>query len=42
MMKLIGFDFGPVRLPQVSLTPQEEASLKSDMERIGFFDWARS
>jgi N-acetylneuraminate lyase len=42
MMKLIGFDCGPIRLPQVALTKEEEARLKSEMERIGFFEWARS
>jgi N-acetylneuraminate lyase len=41
MMKLIGLDCGPVRLPQVALNVEEESRLKQDMEQIGFFNWAR-
>lgn len=39
MMKLIGLDCGPVRLPQVALTADDEFALRSEMEAIGFFDW---
>lgn len=41
MMKLIGLDCGPTRLPQSPLTPQQENSLKDKMDAIGFFDWGR-
>ncbi len=41
MMKLIGIDCGPARLPQTSLLPGQEAMLRQTMEQIGFFDWGR-
>jgi N-acetylneuraminate lyase len=41
MMKLIGLDCGPMRLPQVALTPEKEEVLRQEMEDIGFFEWAR-
>ena len=37
IMKLIGLDLGPNRLPFENLTPGEEAALKRDLEAIGFF-----
>jgi len=40
-MRLIGLDCGPPRLPNVALTPDEEALLQNDLESIGFFTWAR-
>ena len=39
MMKLIGLDCGPTRLPQQALTPEQEDALKQRMMSIGFFDW---
>lgn len=42
MMAVIGLDCGPVRLPQVSLTPNQIQQLHMKMEEIGFFDWGRS
>ena len=41
MMKLIGIDCGPARLPQTSLMAAEETKLQRTMEEIGFFDWGR-
>ncbi len=41
VMGLIGLDCGPNRLPQVSLDPDETETLKSELEAIGFFQWAR-
>lgn len=41
MMKFIGLDCGPARLPQTSLAPAEETTLRRMMEEIGFFDWGR-
>lgn len=37
IMKLIGFDLGPNRVPFQNLTDQEEASLRRELEEIGFF-----
>ena len=42
MMKFIGLDCGPARLPQISLTMAQETELRGKMEAIGFFDWGRS
>ena len=41
MMAVIDLDCGPTRLPQVHLRPDVIASLKEEMEAIGFFDWGR-
>ena len=41
MMKLIGLDCGPMRLPQVALSSDKLHALKRDMEEIGFFEWGR-
>jgi len=41
MMKLVGVGCGPNRLPLIALEPDEVTSLKSDMEGMDFFDWAR-
>ncbi len=38
IMKLIGLDLGPNRVPFQNLTDQEEASMKLELEAIGFFD----
>ncbi len=40
IMKLIGLDCGPVRLPLRALTERDEASLREALERIGFFAYA--
>ncbi len=39
VMKLLGMDCGPCRLPHRSLTSSEAASLKNDLEAIEFFAW---
>ena len=41
MMAFLDLDCGPVRLPQVSLSGDEKRQLRTDMEKIGFFDWGR-
>lgn len=41
VMKLIGLDCGPDRLPLETLNPKELDSLKRKLEEIGFFQWAR-
>jgi N-acetylneuraminate lyase len=40
VMKLIGLDCGPNRLPLETLRPEELQAMKEELERIGFFDWA--
>lgn len=39
VMKLIGVDCGPVRLPLRALTAADEASLREGLERVGFFEY---
>lgn len=39
IMRLIGLDCGPVRLPLRSLSEEREAELRADLERVGFFDF---
>lgn len=39
MMKLIGLDCGPVRLPLRNLTAPQIDALGGDLEQIGFFDY---
>lgn len=38
-MEFIGFDCGPVRLPQRTLTAEQTAALRADLDAIGFFDY---
>jgi N-acetylneuraminate lyase len=40
VMKLLGMDCGPNRLPLETLTPDKVESLKQELDAIGFFDWA--
>jgi N-acetylneuraminate lyase len=39
IMKMVGRDCGPSRLPATSLTDQQYAALESDLREIGFFEW---
>lgn len=39
VMKFLGIDCGPVRLPLLRLDAAGEAELRSALEQIGFFDW---
>lgn len=39
VMKLIGVDCGPVRLPLRQLTPAQEETLRRELEQVGFFDY---
>jgi N-acetylneuraminate lyase len=41
VMKFIGVDCGPTRLPLAPLQPEQTTVLKRELEEIGFFDWAR-
>lgn len=38
IMKLIGLDLGPNRTPFMSITPEEEANIKAELEAIDFFN----
>ena len=40
VMKMIGVDCGPVRLPLVRLSLATERKLKADLKKAGFFDFA--
>ncbi len=40
MMKFIGVDCGPVRLPLRNLTAAAESGLRADLEALGFFNYA--
>ncbi len=39
MMKFLGIDCGPNRLPLQTITHEEEKSMKKELEEIGFFDY---
>jgi N-acetylneuraminate lyase len=39
IMRMIGIDCGPTRLPLSSLTAEMETALRKDLERAGFFDF---
>lgn len=39
VMKFLGIDCGPVRVPLQRLDAEQESELHTDLERIGFFDW---
>lgn len=41
VMKLIGLDCGPTRLPIPGLTENEQSELRDELTAIGFFDWIR-
>ena len=38
IMKLIGLDLGPNRVPFRNMTLEEEVAMKSELEAIGFFE----
>ena len=38
IMKLIGLDLGPNRVPFRTITDEEEAAMKQELEAIGFFE----
>ena len=41
VMQMLGIDVGPARLPHRSLTAGQIASLRRELETLGFFDWIR-
>ncbi len=40
-MKLLGGDVGPARLPNGSLSAEQQTTLRTDLEKLGFFDWVK-
>jgi N-acetylneuraminate lyase len=42
LMKSLGVDCGPTRLPLRTLAEDEVRRLEADLRAIGFFDWART
>ena len=41
-MAMIGDECGPCRLPLATLDEGARELLRADLQRIGFFDWART
>jgi N-acetylneuraminate lyase len=41
VMKMLGVDVGPARLPNGSLTAEQAGKLRSDLEKLGFFGWIK-
>ena len=39
VMRMLGIDVGPVRLPLVALTEEEAKALRHDLFAMGFFEW---
>ncbi len=42
VMGYLGVDVGLPRLPNTALTDEQRAELKTQLERLGFFDWVRT
>lgn len=40
-MKMLGVEVGPARLPNGSLNREQEVALRTDLEKLGFFEWIR-
>jgi N-acetylneuraminate lyase len=41
VMKMVGVDVGPARPPNNNPDPEQLAQLRSELERMGFFEWVR-
>ena len=41
VMKMIGVDVGPARLPNGNPTAEQAGKLRADLEKLGFFEWIR-
>jgi len=41
VMKFLGWDCGPPRLPLTALTPEQEQALQQEFAALGFFKWGR-
>lgn len=42
VMGFLGVDVGPARLPNTVLTAEQRTTLRTSLERLGYFDWIRS
>ena len=42
VLDMLGFDMGPCRLPQRSLSPDDVAVLREELSSIGFFEWSQN
>jgi N-acetylneuraminate lyase len=40
-MQMLGVDVGPARLPKGTLNAERQATLRTDLEQLGFFDWVK-
>ena len=41
VMKIIGMDCGPTRLPVSALSEAEQSELRKELEAVGYFEWIR-
>lgn len=41
VMKMLGVEVGPARLPHSNLDAAQVKSLRSDLEQMGFFEWVK-
>jgi len=41
VMKMLGIDVGPARLPNNTLAPEFAKKLRGDLETMGFFEWVK-
>ena len=39
IMRFLGLDLGPARSPIARLNKSQEAALREDLDKIGFFSW---
>ena len=39
VMRMLGVEIGPARVPHAPLTPARTRALRAELEQIGFFDW---
>ena len=42
VMGFLGVEVGPARLPNTVLTAEQQSTLRTSLERLGYFDWIRS
>lgn len=41
VMKMLGIDVGPARLPNGSLDAAQQTALRTDLDKLGFFEWIK-
>ncbi len=42
VMKMLGVDVGPARLPCASLDAEQTSALRAELEQMGFFEWVQA